>query len=71
MQLGKTWHSKLTRHSRQAKAGTYAWQARYGSSAIGQRARQGGRVGRLWDKAGKTDCPAVRQGSKLVVKTDR
>jgi hypothetical protein len=33
-----------------------------------QQARQGGRVGRLWVK---TDRPAVRQGSKLVVKTDR
>ena len=48
MQLGKTWHGKLTRHS-----------------------RQGGRADRLQNKTGKTDYPAVRQVSRLVVKTDR
>jgi hypothetical protein len=36
-----------------------------------QQARQGRRAGRLWDKAGKTDHPAVQQMSKLAVKTDR
>jgi hypothetical protein len=71
MQLGKTWHGNLTRHSKQARPGRYAWQARYGSSVIGQQARQGRRAGRLQNKAGKTDHPAVRQVSRLAVKTDR